>query len=54
MEIKEAQQRYGDAIAQIMNKYAAVIGSSRKTATEDGIKILTKNIEPQKTKDIGR
>ena len=56
MEIKEAQRRYGDAIAQIMNKYAAVVGSPRKTTTEDGIKILIKNIEiqPQKTKDIGR
>lgn len=56
MEIKEAQQRYGDAIAQIMNKYAVVIGSPKKMTMEGGIKILTKNteIQPQKTKDTGR
>lgn len=56
MEIKEAQQRYGDAIMQIINKYAAIVGSPKKMTMEGGIKILTKNteIQPQKTKDIGR
>ncbi len=45
MEIEEAQKRYGDAIAQIMNKYAAVIESPRKMTVEDGINILLKNAD---------
>ena len=43
MNIKEAQQRYGDAMMQIMNKYAAVIGSSKRTTKEEAINILIKN-----------
>lgn len=51
MEIKEAQQRYGDAIMQIVNKYAAVIGSSKTITKEEAINILIENINSKKVKD---
>lgn len=43
MDENEAKRRYGDAIAQTLNKYAAVVKSPVKPATvDDGISILKK------------
>jgi hypothetical protein len=51
MDIKEAQQRYGNAIAQTLNKYTAVVKAPVKAATvDDGISLLNKWAEPDSRK----
>jgi hypothetical protein len=50
MDIKEAQQRYGNAIAQILDKYAAIVKSPAKATPEDGIAVLKKWTAPKKTR----
>lgn len=50
MDIKEARQRYGNAIAQILNKYAAIVRSPAMATPEDGVAILTKWTAPKKTR----
>ena len=52
MEIKEAKQRYGNAIAQTLNKYAAIVKSPAKATIEDGISVLTKWTAIKKTKGV--
>jgi hypothetical protein len=51
MDIKEAQKRYGNAIAQILDKYAAIIKSPAKATPEDGIAVLKKWTASKKTKN---
>ena len=50
MDKIEAQQRYGDAIAQILTKYAGVIESPKKFTKDDGVKILNQQIKPKMVK----
>jgi hypothetical protein len=50
MDIKEAQKRYGNAIAQILDKYAAIVKSPAKATPEDGITVLKKWVTPKKTR----
>mgnify|MGYP001065410816 CR=1 FL=1 len=51
MDKMEAQQRYGNAIAQTLNKYAAIVKSPAKATIEDGIAVLTKWAAPKKIKN---
>jgi hypothetical protein len=51
MDIKEAQRRYGDAIAQILNKYAVIAKSPATATPEDGIAVLKKWTAPKKTRN---
>lgn len=47
MDRDEAQRRYGDAIAQTLNKYATAVKAPVKPATvDDGIGILNTWAEP--------
>ena len=51
MDQETAKRRYGEAIAEILNRYSVILGLPEEAKTEDGIAILIRETKPKKQKN---